>query len=303
MSARLNRCTEDVRVQALVIAKLKLVDVQMQVLLADLVERADDSALHDGPKAFDGVGMNGSTHIFPSSMMNHAMRNFLVQKPITLMIVRRKQTDMMGDGFMDEAIQRGSIGAFNHASDHVASKIPASALAFMLILGLPADIGFIDFDIADELLKLDIAKGYADLAAHQPCSFVGAKAHISADLQRADPLLAREHEMHDAEPFTQWLVGILEDRPDQQRKAIGVITALLTLPVPFHVMQFMDLLAATTRTRYAFWPAVTFEIFPARIFMRELFLKLYNRHLVNLEKAFRFLHGLVSLQSGASMPC
>ena len=49
-SARLNRCAEYVGIQALVVAKLELVDVQMQVLLADLVERPDDPALHDGPE-------------------------------------------------------------------------------------------------------------------------------------------------------------------------------------------------------------------------------------------------------------
>ena len=68
-SACLDRCAEDVRIQALVIAKLKLVDVEMEILLADLMERADDPAFHDGPEAFDGVGMNRSADIFPISMM------------------------------------------------------------------------------------------------------------------------------------------------------------------------------------------------------------------------------------------
>lgn len=62
-SARLNRCAEDVRIQALVIPKLKFVDVQMQILLADFMEGADDPTFYDGPESFDGVGMNRSTHI------------------------------------------------------------------------------------------------------------------------------------------------------------------------------------------------------------------------------------------------
>ena len=47
----------------------------MQILFADFVEGADNPTLHDGPKAFDCVGMNGPTDIFPASMMDHAMRN------------------------------------------------------------------------------------------------------------------------------------------------------------------------------------------------------------------------------------
>lgn len=56
ISACLDRLSENVRVQALVIPKLKLVHIQMQILLAHLLERADDPAFHDGSKAFDGGG-------------------------------------------------------------------------------------------------------------------------------------------------------------------------------------------------------------------------------------------------------
>ena len=109
--------------------------------------------------------------------------------------------------------------------------------------------------------------------------------------------------MNHAEPLTQGLVGVLKDRPDQKRKVVGIVRALLTLPVPFHVFECMDLLAATTRTSHTFWPPVSFEIFPARILVRELFLKLYNRLLMNLQRAFRFLRGPGSLPCGSSMPC
>ena len=47
--ARLDRCAEDVSVQALVVLKLELVDVEVQVFLADLMERADDTTLHNRP--------------------------------------------------------------------------------------------------------------------------------------------------------------------------------------------------------------------------------------------------------------
>ena len=62
-SARLYRCAEDVRIQALVIAKLELVDVEMQVLLADLMKCPNDAAFHDGPEAFDDVGMHRANDV------------------------------------------------------------------------------------------------------------------------------------------------------------------------------------------------------------------------------------------------
>ena len=148
----------------------------------------------------------------------------------------------MRDRFIDEAVERGCIRAFNHASHHVAlalhgtdhnqlsrsasaAEVSTSALAFVLVLGLPADIGFIHFDIADQFLKFDIAQRHADFGAHEPCGFVGAEAHVAADLKGADALLAGQHQVNDAEPFTERLVGVLEDRSDQDREAIANLPA------------------------------------------------------------------------------
>ena len=41
MLARLNRCAEDVLIPALVVAKLKLPDIEREILLSDSVERQD----------------------------------------------------------------------------------------------------------------------------------------------------------------------------------------------------------------------------------------------------------------------
>jgi hypothetical protein len=78
-SARLDCCAEDVRIQALVIAKLELVDVEREILFADLVEGADDPAFHDGPEPFDSVGMNCTADILPLGVMHHPMRESRIE--------------------------------------------------------------------------------------------------------------------------------------------------------------------------------------------------------------------------------
>jgi hypothetical protein len=78
-SACLDRCAEDVRIQALVIAKLELVDVEREILFADLVEGADDPAFHDGPEPFDSVGMNCTADILPLGVMHHPMRESRIE--------------------------------------------------------------------------------------------------------------------------------------------------------------------------------------------------------------------------------
>ena len=54
---------EYVRVLPIVIPELKLGNVERHVLGADLVERADNSALQDRPKAFNGVRVDCADHI------------------------------------------------------------------------------------------------------------------------------------------------------------------------------------------------------------------------------------------------
>ena len=76
-------------------------------------------------------------------------------------------------------------------------------------------------DVPNQFLEFNIPERYADFAAHQPGGFIGTKSHIATDVERAHALLAREHQMHDAEPFTQGLVGVFKNRPNQHRKPIA----------------------------------------------------------------------------------
>jgi hypothetical protein len=58
LSTSLNRRAENIVVETVVIAKLKFRDVQRHILAADLVERADDTALEDAPEAFNRLSVN-----------------------------------------------------------------------------------------------------------------------------------------------------------------------------------------------------------------------------------------------------
>ena len=163
-------------------AKLELVDVEMEIFLADLVECADDPAFHNRPESFDGVGMHRSADIFPLGMMHQSMRTRLAEKPIALVVIGRYQAHSVRDSFIDEAVKRGGISAFNHASDHVplalhsthhdelsgaarSAEVSAPTFPFVFILGFPTDIGFVHLDIADQFLELDIAQRHTDFIA------------------------------------------------------------------------------------------------------------------------------------------
>ena len=81
-SASSQRLSEDVRIQALVIAKLELVDVEMQVLLADLMKCPTDAAFHDGPESFNGIGMHRIDDILTLRVIDGLMWILFAQLPI-----------------------------------------------------------------------------------------------------------------------------------------------------------------------------------------------------------------------------
>ena len=123
------------------------------------MDRADAAALDQRPESFDGLRMDIPVNVFPLTEMHHAMRDRRVELAIPAMIVGRKQADVIGDGFMHEAIQCCSIGALYHASHHVsltlngtdddelacsacAAEVSASTFPFVFVFRFPAHIGF-----------------------------------------------------------------------------------------------------------------------------------------------------------------
>lgn len=163
----------------------------------------------------------------------------------------------------------------------------------MPVLAFTTDVGFIDFDKADKLLELGIAQGETDLVAHQKGCVVRTETHDSVDLQGADAFLAGQHHVHDAEPVSQWLVGVLEDRPDQNGEAItSARSAGIAVPVVFFGAVCMDVVIAAARAAHAFGPAVRLKIEAASRFVRELGVKLLDRHLMDAQVfGFGRFHG------------
>ncbi len=281
--------------------------------------RADDAPLYQRPETFDGVGMNVAMHVFPCAVAYHPMRKILIKVAIADMVISRNQADFMRYGFIDETVKRCRIRAINHAGDHIslaldrtdynafavaarATHVPASAFAFVLVLGFAADIGLIYFYIANHLAEFDVTESNTNLVAHHERGFVGTEPHHAEDLKCANALLAGKHHVHDPEPIPQWFIGILEDRADQQGKAVSnaAIGALIAIPVKRCGM-YMDDFIAAARAAYALWPAVIKQVILAGGFVWKLLLELRYTHLVYaVVQGFRcflgYLHGLAPIK-------
>lgn len=60
--ASINRRSENVVIESVVVAKLKFRDVQRPIFGADLVERTDNAALKDAPKALNRLWTAPTTY-------------------------------------------------------------------------------------------------------------------------------------------------------------------------------------------------------------------------------------------------
>ena len=285
--ASLDRRSENIRVLPIVIAELELSDIERHIFAAHFVERTDHAALEDRPEAFDGLGMNGADDVLASSVVNGGVREIFIEAFVSGPLIGAKQADLMGNGFANERVERCSLDVRDYPRDHIAlaadgaddwsfagtnaaGPAASAALIPMPVFGQAADERFIYFDNSAELINVLHESG-SDLMAHEPRGPIRAKAHIAIDLQCAHALLARKHEMDDAEPLPQRLVRVLENRSCDMGEAIvgGGRRAFVAQPVPLHCAVCLDLHVATSRAGYAFRPAATSEIGATSIFVRE----------------------------------
>lgn len=297
-SATCYRRAEYVTVFPVVVAEFKLRDIERKILFADLMERAHHATLEDRPEAFDGVGMNGSHHIITLRVINDFVRILPLQFVVALPLIRDEQADAIRYRFIDELRQRPCINAIDHASHHIPlalngpghnrlagstspAEVSASAFALVLILRLPAHIGFINFDNATQFRRVSGRQGHSDTVAHIPSGFIGTEAHIAPNLQGAHAFLTGQHEMGDLEPVHQRLIRVLKNRSRDVREAIRRYrSALITLPMPRISFQFGRILSATTRALDAFWPSLTDQIRAACLFVWECCTELFDRQLL-----------------------
>ena len=177
-----DRRSENVVVHSVVVAELKFRDVKGEVLGADFVIGADDPALEDRPESLDGIGVDRADHILLVAMVHHEMRPFLRQYPVRVVVIGREKANLLGHDLLNEALQHFGTGASDHAGHDIAFALDgsndrdfagtgpagsATALVRMPVLGLAANVGFIDLDDTRELVGMLDQSG-TDAMAHIP---------------------------------------------------------------------------------------------------------------------------------------
>src|SRR3954454_2936079 len=109
-----NCLAEDVLIRPVVVAELELGDVQREVLGADLVEGADNTAFEDRPKAFNGVGVDRADDVFAVSMANDAVRKISFKAAIADPFVGDQQANLFRHRAAHERFENVTADGFDN---------------------------------------------------------------------------------------------------------------------------------------------------------------------------------------------
>src|SRR5712691_10015232 len=217
------------------------------------------------------------------------------QPMITAEIVCAEQANFRGNRFIDEGFNRTHSKVINDARDYVtlalhraddcalaACTAPALvfALAFVAVVVVAANVGFINLDNAAKLFDI-FNKRSSDLVAHLPSGLVRTETHETIDLHRTHALLAREHEVSNTKPVAKGLVRVLENRSSDVRKPITVGGAFLALPMPLARFEIIDLGIAAARAAHTIGPSTSDQIGFASFFVGKHRLELGSGELMN----------------------
>src|SRR5437868_6904438 len=161
-SASADSFAEDVGIVPVVVAELKLGDVERQIFGADFVERADHAALENRPEALDRLGMDRADDVLPSGMIDDAVRILGIQAAIANPLVRTEQANLLRNRAAHEGLENVAANAADDAGNDLALALDragyrdltragapapsASALVPVPVLRLAADEGFINFN-------------------------------------------------------------------------------------------------------------------------------------------------------------
>lgn len=273
-SASCYRVSEYVGVLAIVLAELKLIQVQRQIFLAYVVIGADDSPFQQAPEALNRIRVNETAYIFAATMADDAMRILISEskQPIAGMLIGSDQIDSATNGLSHKTIQRWRIGILDHLADHVAlprDRADDSYLVAVMMAGsvlalicvsvfvLTADIGLVNFDDAHKLLEIIVLHSGAQTMADVPCGMQRrtlAEIHAS-DLSRRYALQTLQHRVENLEPRDERHVGILEYRADQNGEPIRCLAAFLADPMKRFGLEGIDFFVSASRTLHAIRPA------------------------------------------------
>jgi hypothetical protein len=232
---------ENILILSIVEAPRKLIEIQRQIFLADIVIGADDPSLEQRPEVFNRVSVDVSAYILAPRVRDRGVLiPCFLQIPVFRVFVRRNQRHFVRNRFAHELSQGIKPGILNHLTcditltrdraDHYClvacvRSLAVAALVPVTILVLAPDPGFVSFDFAHELWELIVVEHRAYAMTHIEGGLVRRLLPVlfehPLDLQGAHSLLGLANQIYDFKPERELVVCVLEHGPYERREAIA----------------------------------------------------------------------------------
>ena len=228
---------------AVVVAEIKFGRITLEMLFADMVERADDPALEDGEITLDRVGVRVPANIFSRLMVHGVMvlehrgedaeLAFAIRHKVRLLGIQlRVQDRAQGLGVDGVNVEGADPATSLDQREHTLFVNPADGLAVALgavaVLFLPSNVGRVSLDRAAASREHTVGAfhGLADAMRHEPSGLVG-HAKGALKLLAADAFLAGTHKVHGLQPDMQLNLAALKHGANRYRELLAAVLALV----------------------------------------------------------------------------
>ena len=291
VSAPCYRLPKYIVVLSIVEAERKLVQVQWQVFLADVMVCSHHATLQQRPEVFEVLSMNLAAHVLALRMVHSFMAETAMQMFVSNILIGRDQADPVADSLTHETFQCRSRGIFDHLADHVAlardraddsnlARTEAAsskmlALASVLVLFLSANKSLVYFDDTHKLAEIGVGHSSAQAMTHipsRPCRRLLAEKH-SSNLPRRNALFALQDRVQNLEPRFDGVLCIREDRSCRHGEAEGVTLPTLlvgALPMKGARLERIDVVGfPASRAGNSVRPAAIRKVLTASRFVGE----------------------------------
>jgi hypothetical protein len=298
VSAPSYRFAENIGFVPIVEPELKLVQIERQIFLADVMVGSDHATFQQRPERLHRVRMRDAAYVLASRMINELMLAIVDADGIVSAKLIRDYERCVSLGYLaNESSQRFGIGTLNHLANdipfasncandrHLAGRNTTSSRLTVLAMAIlieSANERLIHFHDSHQLAKLRVFHSGAQTHAHVPRCLIRAGSEQAMDLECAHSLLTRDHQVQNLEPHDQWLLGFLKNGPCREREAIGrarLRTAFHTLPVPRTRSALVYVIVLAARAFWASGPAPQQQISTACVLIGEQRIEVAEGHL------------------------
>lgn len=231
------RVREDVRVVAVAVPPLQFLQVTVKVLLAHLVERADDAALEQAPHPFDGVRVHVADNPLLRPVVHRLMAGVVVRDAeVGREFVRVDGLSLILDRLADELMERPALHVRDAlqpypapALDRAGHPCLVALVSASLALRLTTYQRLVNLDDSEQRRPLErvIPHRRADAMAEVPRGLV-RDSQRPLQLKGGHALLGLAHEVDGGEPLAERQVGVVHHGPgcDGELVAAGVAVEL-----------------------------------------------------------------------------